>query len=116
VAESVDAADSKSVAGNGVPVRVWPGAPTYCRNSDWYLYQYGATYRDRTVIFFDRDLARETGRCSRSKLSNGLARKPKKGFRGFPMATVAFYGPGNKRALDYRHFVADLRLAAASLT
>ena len=27
MAESVDAADSKSVASDGVPVRVWPGAP-----------------------------------------------------------------------------------------
>jgi len=29
---------------------------------------------------------------------NSLAKKARKGFRGFPVATVAFYGPDNKRA------------------
>jgi hypothetical protein len=27
-----------------------------------------------------------------------LGKKAKKGFRGYPMATIAFYGPDNKRA------------------
>jgi hypothetical protein len=27
-----------------------------------------------------------------------LSKKAKKGFRGYPMATIAFYGPDNKRA------------------
>ncbi len=27
-----------------------------------------------------------------------LTKKAKKGFRGFPVATVAFYGPDNRRA------------------
>src|ERR671933_902691 len=34
----------------------------------------------------------------REQARKRLAKKAKKGFRGFPMATVAFYGPDNRRA------------------
>src|SRR3954467_9793270 len=34
----------------------------------------------------------------REQARKRLAKKAKKGFRGFPVATVAFYGPDNRRA------------------
>lgn len=34
----------------------------------------------------------------KARSNNPLAKKARKGFRGFPVATVAFYGPDNKRA------------------
>jgi hypothetical protein len=34
----------------------------------------------------------------RSRSKNRLAKRSRKGFRGFPVATIAFYGPDNKRA------------------
>src|SRR3954470_24222466 len=36
--------------------------------------------------------------CSRGKPSNGSAKRPRGGFRGYPVATIAFYGPDNKKA------------------
>ncbi len=35
---------------------------------------------------------------SRKLHAKSLAKKAKRGFRGFPVATVAFYGPDDKRA------------------
>jgi len=40
----------------------------------------------------ERDMSRNSAR------SNLLGKKAKKGFRGYPVATVALYGPDNKRA------------------
>src|SRR4051812_9755988 len=34
----------------------------------------------------------------REQARKRLTKKAKKGFRGFPVATVAFYGPDNRRA------------------
>ena len=34
----------------------------------------------------------------KARSNNPLAKKARKGFRGFPVATVAFYGPDNQRA------------------
>jgi hypothetical protein len=34
----------------------------------------------------------------REQARKRLAKRAKKGFRGFPVATVAFYGPDNRRA------------------
>src|SRR5438093_3004114 len=34
----------------------------------------------------------------KSRSKNPLARRARKGFRGFPVATIAFYGPDDKRA------------------
>jgi hypothetical protein len=34
----------------------------------------------------------------KSRSKNPLAKQARKGFRGFPVATVAFYGPDDKRA------------------
>ncbi len=34
----------------------------------------------------------------KARSNNPLAKKARKGFRGFPVATVAFYGPDNKRS------------------
>ena len=34
----------------------------------------------------------------KARTTNPLAKKARKGFRGYPLATVAFYGPDNQRA------------------
>ena len=34
----------------------------------------------------------------RSKTNNPLAKRARKGFRGFPVVTIAFYGPDDQRA------------------
>jgi len=34
----------------------------------------------------------------KSRSNNPLAKRARKGFRGFPVATVAFYGPDDQRA------------------
>jgi hypothetical protein len=34
----------------------------------------------------------------KSRSNNPLAKRARKGFRGFPVGTVAFYGPDNQRA------------------
>ena len=38
----------------------------------------------------------------REQARKRLTKKAKKGFRGFPVATVAFYGPDNRRASKLR--------------
>jgi hypothetical protein len=37
-------------------------------------------------------------RWRREKQRNSLKKRARKGFRGYPLATVAFYGPDNQRA------------------
>ena len=34
----------------------------------------------------------------KSRINNPLAKRARKGFRGYPVATVAFYGPDDRRA------------------
>jgi hypothetical protein len=40
----------------------------------------------------------------REQAPKRLAKKAKKGFRGFPVATVAFYGPDNRWASKLERF------------
>jgi len=59
----------------------------------------GETDRLFLICLSSRNLAQETLRCPmKDRFLKRLRKKAKKGMRGWPAATIAFYGPDSNRA------------------